>query len=274
MGIVKKETSPNYGKEYQIKQKCVVCSRTRGKPSGTPPDWFVDCDKAKGGCFKLKVPKEQAFNIGNTTFGASKAGGTQWCIDHLQGFIYNKVVDPIGAMYYEVDDISHKPPAPQCRFLVGAEQDGKGGVTYHARTYNDADERRNKSQPAPGQYQSQPAIGKQVESKYREGQQFSLHGGCRDFIKPGAQGEPGPGAYIDPLKEGRNARGEAKSVLSRQKSFSSAVFGTADARPTSAAGGSKLEKRPGPNEYVIPSALGTQPWSRYKTQPIFSFGAR
>ena len=142
------------------------------------------------------------------------------------------------------------------------------------RTYNDADERRNKSQPAPGQYQSQPAIGKQVESKYREGQQFSLHGGCRDFIKPGSQGEPGPGAYIDPLKEGRNARGEAKSVLSRQQSFSSAVFGTADARPTSAAGGSKLEKRPGPNEYVIPSALGTQPWSRYKTQPIFSFGAR
>ena len=114
------------------------CSHTRGKPSGAAPDWFVDCDKVKGGCFKIRAPKEQQFNLGNTTFGASAAGGTQWCIDHLQGWIYNKVVDPVGAMYYEVDDISHTPPSPQCRFLVGAESDDKGGEVYHARAYDNA----------------------------------------------------------------------------------------------------------------------------------------
>lgn len=114
------------------------CSHTRGKPSGAAPDWFVDCEKVKGGCFKIRAPKEQQFNLGNTTFGASAAGGTQWCIDHLQGWIYNKVVDPVGAMYYEVDDISHAPPSPQCRFLVGAEPDSKGSEVYHARAYNNA----------------------------------------------------------------------------------------------------------------------------------------
>ena len=52
--------------------------------------------------------QETKYNIGNTTFGASKAGGTQWCIDHIQGFVYSKVIDPVGAMYYEVDDRSSK----------------------------------------------------------------------------------------------------------------------------------------------------------------------
>ena len=49
----------------------------------------------------MQVPKEKEYNIGNTTFGASPSGGVKWCIDHLQGFIYNKVIDPHGAMYYE-----------------------------------------------------------------------------------------------------------------------------------------------------------------------------
>ena len=31
----KKESSPNYGNKYQIKQKCTVCLRTRGKCSFT-----------------------------------------------------------------------------------------------------------------------------------------------------------------------------------------------------------------------------------------------
>jgi hypothetical protein len=37
--------------------------------------------------------------VGNTTFGSSPAGGVNWCVDHLQGYIYNKIVDPNGAMY-------------------------------------------------------------------------------------------------------------------------------------------------------------------------------
>jgi len=140
------------------------------------------------------------------------------------------------------------------------------------RTYNDADERKNKALPAPGQYRAQPAIGKQVESRYREGQQFTMHGGRRDFTKANSHKEPGPGHYIDPAKEGRNERGECKAVLSRQKSFPSAVFGQAQARPSSAPPGSR--KSPGPNQYRIPPALGTQPSSKYRSSPQFSFGAR
>ena len=34
-GTVKKDSSPNYGNKYQIKQKCAVCLRTRGKCSFT-----------------------------------------------------------------------------------------------------------------------------------------------------------------------------------------------------------------------------------------------
>ena len=106
--------------------------------SSKAPTWFTDCESAAGGCFVINVPDETKYNTGNTTFGASSAGGTKWCIDHLQGIIFNKVIDPVGAMYYEIDDIQQPAPAPQCRFLVGAEDDGKGGVDYHARTYNNA----------------------------------------------------------------------------------------------------------------------------------------
>ena len=83
--------------------------------------------------------QETKYNIGNTTFGASKAGGTEWCIDHLQGFVYSKVIDPVGAMYYEVDDRSGTGTAPQCRFLTGFDgDDAKKNPIYHARGYNPA----------------------------------------------------------------------------------------------------------------------------------------
>jgi len=77
------------------------------------------------------------FNVGNTTFGSSPGGGTLWCIDHLQGVVYSKVIDEVGAMYYEVDGQATKGDAPQCRFLAGFDGiDGSGNKVYHARTYD------------------------------------------------------------------------------------------------------------------------------------------
>jgi len=119
---------------YPFPQDCSNVNATTGAPG-----WFKDCTKASGGCFKIAVPTEKEYNLGNTTFGASKAGGTQWCIDHLQGFVYSKVIDPVGAMYYEVDDRSGTGTAPQCRFLTGFDgEDEKKNPIYHARAYNPA----------------------------------------------------------------------------------------------------------------------------------------
>lgn len=140
------------------------------------------------------------------------------------------------------------------------------------RTYNDANARESGSKPAPGQYRPQSAIGRQVESKYKGGHQFTIHGGRRDFTKQNAGKEPGPGHYVDPIREGRNANGEVKVVLSSQKSYPSATFGTAMQRPHSAPYGK--QRRPGPNQYKVPGAMGSQVNSRYKSQPSISFGAR
>jgi len=119
---------------YPFPQDCSNVNVTTGAPG-----WFSNCTDAAGGCFKISVPKETKYNIGNTTFGASKAGGTQWCIDHLQGFVYSKVIDPAGAMYYEVDDRSGTGTAPQCRFLTGFDgRDEKQKAVYRARAYNPA----------------------------------------------------------------------------------------------------------------------------------------
>jgi len=119
---------------HPFPQDCSNVNATTGAPG-----WFSDCGKAAGGCFKIAVPKETKYNIGNTTFGATKAGGTQWCIDHLQGFVYSKVIDPVGAMYYEVDDRSGTGTAPQCRFLTGYDGvDAQKQPVYRARSYNPA----------------------------------------------------------------------------------------------------------------------------------------
>ena len=103
--------------------------------SSTVPKWYTNCEGTAGGCFSIIVPKEKEYNVGNTSFGASSGGGVKWCIDHIQGYIYSKIIDPAGAMYYEIDDILAKPN--QCRFLVGAEKTPTG-TTYHARTYIEA----------------------------------------------------------------------------------------------------------------------------------------
>jgi len=121
--------------------------------SSSVPKWYSECATTPSGCFSILVPKEREYNVGNTTFGSSPSGGVNWCIDHLQGYIYNRIVDPNGAMYYEIDDILGKPPAPQCRFLVGAETDGRGIVVYHARTYDEAGltcDLKKMGQPAAG----------------------------------------------------------------------------------------------------------------------------
>ena len=141
------------------------------------------------------------------------------------------------------------------------------------RTYNNAAERENKSRPAPGQYDSHGSCGRQIESKYRSSKISTIGGGRHNIGAKTRAQEPGPGHYIDPLKEGRNEKGEAKPVLSSQKSYPSATFGTAAQRPYAGEGGNKLEVRPGP-KYQIQGSMGRMLDSRYRSQPIISFGAR
>lgn len=157
--------------------------------------------------------------------------------------------------------LSTRRSVPGMKFMTGP------------RTYNDADAREGASKPAPGQYNSQSSMGRQIESQYKAGGSFSIVGGRRDFVKNGAGKEPGPGHYVDPINEGRNEKGEVKAVLSSQKSYPSAVFGTSKQRPSSEAGGSKLEKRPGA-KYKVQGSMGKMVDSRYRSQPIVSFGAR
>ncbi|KAJ8601009.1 hypothetical protein CTAYLR_009345 [Chrysophaeum taylorii] len=119
--------------------------------------------------------------------------------------------------------------------------------------------------PAPGQYDSRSAIGRQIESKYMGGTSFTIKGRRREHAR--ASKEPGPGHYIDPAKEGRNARGEAKAVLSHQKSYPSAVFSRA--RPASATAATGP-----PTHYAIPSTMGRQMNSKFRSHPSISFGVR
>jgi hypothetical protein len=101
------------------------------------PSWFTGCDTSPGGCFVIKAPEEDLYNVGNTSFGTASGTGAQYCIDHLQGYIYTKISDTAGVQYYEVDDLAPVSPAPQCRFLVGYEYIANKTV-YHTRTYDTA----------------------------------------------------------------------------------------------------------------------------------------
>lgn len=69
---------------------------------------------------------------------------------------------------------------------------------------------------------------------------------------------PGPGHYIDPLKEGRNADGEIKALLSNQHSVRTVKFG---GRPSSATNARSMakpnsENEPGPGQYIDPMTEG------------------
>jgi hypothetical protein len=69
---------------------------------------------------------------------------------------------------------------------------------------------------------------------------------------------PGPGHYIDPLKEGRNSDGEIKALLSNQQSVRTVKFG---GRPSSAGNFRSMAKpnsanEPGPGQYIDPLTEG------------------
>jgi len=69
---------------------------------------------------------------------------------------------------------------------------------------------------------------------------------------------PGPGHYIDPMKEGRNVDGEIKALLSNQISVKTVKFG---GRPSSAGAYRSMAKpnshnEPGPGQYVDPLKEG------------------
>ena len=74
---------------------------------------------------------------------------------------------------------------------------------------------------------------------------------------------PGPGQYIDPLTDGRNANGEVKSLLSTQKSQPSVKFAGPDGAPLGGDGRSMAKpnsrNEPGPGQYINPITNGRGP---------------
>jgi len=108
------------------------CSKTNHTVT---PDWFSECAASPGGCFSIRAPPETMYNVGNSTYSTREGFGVKWCIDHLQGFVYSKVMDTEGTMFFEVDDILKSPP-PSCRFLVGREME-TSKVEYHVRIYRE-----------------------------------------------------------------------------------------------------------------------------------------
>ena len=70
--------------------------------SATQPHWYKDCTKAVGGCFTIAVPKEADYNIGPTVDSHGHEGsGTEWCADHLNGFVYARVNESSGAQFFD-----------------------------------------------------------------------------------------------------------------------------------------------------------------------------
>jgi len=113
--------------------------------------------------------------------------------------------------------------------------------------------RRADMTPGPGQYINPLKEGRNAEGEYKAtlSNQQSVRtvkfGGrpasanFRSMAKPGSDKEPGPGQYIDPMKEGRTETGEVKAILSTQAGtpgvrFSGRPYGenSAKARPDSA----------------------------------------
>jgi len=82
---------------------------------------------------------------------------------------------------------------------------------------------------------------------------------------------PGPGQYINPLREGRNSDGEAKSFISKYKNFPSVKFAGSSTRykaqsRSMAKPGS--EKEPGPGQYIDPLKYGRDEYGVSK--PVLS----
>jgi hypothetical protein len=102
---------------------------------------------------------------------------------------------------------------------------GKGGGRSLAK-------KGAESEPAPDQYQDfNEGRGpngevRRVLSTQRGMTSIKFGSGIidRSLAQKGANMTPGPGQYVNPLTEGRNAKGEVKATLSTQKTQPSCVF--------------------------------------------------
>eukprot|EP00316_Scyphosphaera_apsteinii_P021426 CAMPEP_0119304936 /NCGR_PEP_ID=MMETSP1333-20130426/6050_1 /TAXON_ID=418940 /ORGANISM="Scyphosphaera apsteinii, Strain RCC1455" /LENGTH=164 /DNA_ID=CAMNT_0007307915 /DNA_START=45 /DNA_END=539 /DNA_ORIENTATION=+ len=106
------------------------CSTVHG---ALTPKWFTGCDKAIDSCYKVTIPPETSFNVGNTSRTSCDAlghcntnygSGMNWCVDHINGVIFTKSTAIDSVMFFEVDDTSPQPPgvnAPSCRFSIGLD---------------------------------------------------------------------------------------------------------------------------------------------------------
>jgi len=75
----------------------------------------------------------------------------------------------------------------------------------------------------------------------------------RSLAKPNAENEPGPGAYINPMKFGRGGDGQACAVTSQEKGYRSTVWCKKGAPRSNNFGGG--DATPGPGQYVDPHKL-------------------
>jgi len=128
--------------------------------------------------------------------------------------------------------------------------------------------------PGPGAYINPMTMdrGADGEVKPVQSNQRGTHGvkmgrprsACDALRKPASlaisrrtDDTPGPGHYINPLKEGRNSDGEIKALLSNQQSVRTVKFG---GRPSSANSRSMAKpnsaKEPGPGQYIDPMKEG------------------
>ena len=119
------------------------------------------------------------------------------------------------------------------------------------------------SEPAPDQYQDfNEGRGpngevKRVLSTQRGMTSIRFGSGQidRSLAAPGSALTPGPGAYVNPLKEGRNEKGEVKAVLSTQKTTTSCIFAPPNFMSGTSASNKKISawhSTPGPGACECP----------------------
>ena len=136
--------------------------------------------------------------------------------------------------------------------------------------------------PGPGQY-----INPLLEGRGRDGEVKAIlssqrgipcvkfgnvhaNSKARSLAKPGSEYEPGPGQYVDPLKEGRDDSGAVKAILSNQRGSRSTVwFHKGVSRAIFAAGGRGV---PGPGSYIRPLTDGRGSSGEVKGVPGVKFG--
>jgi hypothetical protein len=118
--------------------------------------------------------------------------------------------------------------------------------------------RRADITPGPGQYINPLTEGRNSDGEVKAllsnqistrsikfGARPSSASNYRSMAKPNSENEPGPGQYIDPLKEGRNANGEVKAVLSTQVSTPGVIFARGTFEPPAKRGSQRPASAPG-----------------------------